>query len=260
MNAETKTFLKRYFAVAFGVWLLFAITLGPGDLSCAYRAEYREDHDRYLNISKSEAYKRYTQRPHLNEPGMEGVPESFTWAQIDFLEEYEGRDDFRRERRRSTFYTVFFQFFNAGLVVWIAWRLGKAPLLKLLDNQIHELRDKLAAIRNAREAAAARKNAAQEKLARIDDEDERISAETQARLARETDELEEKQQRRLEIMCREMEDRKKEEAHAALMAAKAELVDKAVNALLQTYKETDNETLQAKLIDAFTADLEKQVS
>ncbi len=260
MNAETKTFLKRYFAVAFGVWLLFAITLGPGDLSCAYRAEYREDHDRYLNVIKSEPYKRYLQRPHLNEPGMEGVPESFTWEQVDFVKDYEGSDEFRRERLRSTFYTVFFQFFNAGLVVWLAWRLGKAPLLKLIDDQIHDLRDKIAAVRNTREAAADRKNAAAEKLAKMDEEDKRIVAEAEARLARETAELEEKQKRRLDIMHREMEDRKKEEAHAALMAAKAELVDQAVDELLQLYRAADNETLQAQLIDGFTADVEKQAS
>ncbi len=260
MNADTKKFLKLYFGVALGVWLIFAITLGPGDLSCEYRSEYKEEHDRYLSITKSDPYKRYLQRPHLNEPGMDGVPESFTWAQIDFVADYEASDEFRRERLRSTFYTVFFQFFNAGLVVWLVWRLGKAPLLKLLDDKIHDLRDKLAAVRNARDAAAERKQAAARKLEHVEEENAHILTAAEERMERETAELKKKQEQRLAIMQREMEDRKKEEAHAALMAVKAELVNQAVDELLRRYQESSTETLQARLIDAFTVDLEKQVS
>jgi F0F1-type ATP synthase membrane subunit b/b' len=260
VDADTKKFLKFYFSVAIGVWVLFAFTLGPGDLSCDYRKEYKEDHDRYLQIVKSVPYKRYVQRPELNEPGMEGVPEDFTWAQIDFAKEYETRDAFKAETRRSSFYTAFFKYFNAFLVVWLAWRLGKAPLLRLLDNQIHELRDKIAAAKNAREAAAQRKRAAAEKLERVAEDDNRIMSEAEERLARETAELEEQQQLRLEIMKRELEDRKAEEEHAVLMAAKAELVEYAVDELLKRFQAADNAALQSKLVDAFTADLEKQAS
>jgi len=259
VNAETKKFLKLYFGVAIGVWLVFAFTLGPGDLSCDYRREYKEDHDRYLQIIKSEPYKRYVQRPHLNQPGSEGVPADFA-DQIAFVEEYESRDEFRREKLRSTFYTVFFQFFNAGLVIWLVWRLGRKPVLKILDNQIHGLRDKISAVRNAREAAAERRRAAAAKLEHVADEDHRILAEAQERLEREKSDLEEQQQQRIAIMKRELEDRKAEEAHAAIMAIKAELVNDAVSELLQRYQQADNELLQAKLVDAFTADLEKQLS
>ena len=259
MSADIKKFLKLYFSVAIGVWAIFAFTLGPGDLSCNYRREYKEDHDRYLQIIKSVPYKQWEQRPALHQPGMEGMPENFQ-EQIDFVQAYESREEFQKEKFRSTFYTQFFKWFNAFLVVWLAWHLGKAPLLRLLDNQIHDLKEKIAAAKNAREAAAQRKRAAAEKLERVSEDDARILAEADERLAREAEEMEEQQQLRLEIMKRELEDRKAEEEHAVLMAAKAELIDNAVDELLQRYKDVDSPELQAKLVDAFTADLEKKVS
>lgn len=259
MNADTKKFLKLYFSVAIGVWAVLAFTVGPGDLSCDYRREYKEDHDRYLQIIKSVPYKRYEQRPHLNEAGEEGIPEDIA-EQVAFVKEYESREEFQHEKFRSSFYTAFFKWFNAFLVVWLAWRLGKAPLLRVLDNQISELRDKIAAARNAREAATERKKAAAAKLDHMTEEDNRVLAEAEERLARETADLEEQQQRRLEIMNRELEDHKAEEEHAALMAVKAELVNKAVDELLQRYQASNDAALQTKLVDAFTADLEKQIS
>ena len=256
MNAEIKKFLKVYFAIAIGVWLVMAILFGPGDLSCEYRREYKEEHDRYLQITKSEPYKRYVQRPELNQPGMEGMPPNFA-EQVAFVQEYELRPEFRRERLRSSFYTVFFQFFNAFLVIWIVWKLGKAPLLKMIDDQIHGMREKIAAIQNARDAAAARRSAARGKVDHVADDEERILAEADERLARETAELEEVQQRRLAIMERELEDRKQEELHAALMQMKEELVNHAVDEVLQRYRASGDEALQAAMIDGFTVDLEK---
>lgn len=259
MNADTKKFLKLYFSVAIGVWALLAFTLGPGDLSCNYRREYKEDHDRYLQVVKSVPYKHYVQRPALNEPGMADMPENFA-AQIAFVEEYESREEFQREKRRSSFYTAFFKYFNALLLVWLVWHLGKAPILRLLDGQIQELRDKIDAGKNAREAAAQRKQVATEKLGHVEEDDRRILTEAEERLTRETAELEEQQQRRIEIMNREMEDRKVEEEHAALMAVKAELVNNAVDDLLEHYGTSNDTDLQSKMVDAFTDGLEKQIS
>lgn len=257
MKPEVKKFLKLYFGVAFGVWIVLAVTMGPGDLSCAYRREYKEEHDRYLQIIKSEPYKRYVQRPHLNAPGMEHVPEDFQ-AQIDFVDQYEARDEFRREKLRSDSFTVFFQCFNAFLVIWLVWRLGKEPLLKMIDAQIHALREKIAAVQNARDAAAARKTAAQTQVDRAAEDEQQVMAEAEARLSREVAELDEAHQRRLEIMQRELEDRKQEEAHAALMQVKAELVDQAVQEVLKHYADAGDADWQAAQVDGFTADLEKQ--
>ena len=260
MNADVKKFLKVYFSVAIGVWAIFAFTLGPGDLSCNYKREFKDDHDRYLQIVKSIPYKHWVQRPELNQPGMEGVPEDFTQDQLDFVKEYESRETFRKENFRSSTYTQLLKLFNTILVIWLAWHLGRKPLLRLLDNQISDLKDKIAAARNAREAAAQRKRTAAEKLEHVAEDDKRILSEADERLVRETAELEEQQQLRMEIMKRELEDHKAEEEHAVLMAAKAELVNNAVDELLQRYKASDSVELQSKLVDAFTADLEKKVS
>jgi len=259
VSADIKKFLKVYFSVAIGVWAIFAFTLGPGDLSCSYRKEFKEDHDRYLQIVKSVPYKRYLQRPHLNQPGAEGMPADFA-SQLAFVEEYEGREEFQKERWRSNFYTEFFKYFNAFLVLWIVWHLGRKPIIRLIDNQIRELRDKIAAAKNAREVAEQRKRTAMEKLEHIVQDESRILSEAEERIARETAELEAQQQRRLQIMNQELEDRKAEVEHSIAMALKAELVNHAVEELLAMYKAANNAGLQSKLVDAFTADLEKQVS
>lgn len=256
MKPEVKKFLKLYFGVAFGVWLVLAVMMGPGDLSCAYRDEYKDDHDRYLRIIKSEVYKRYLQRPKLNEPGMEHVPENFA-EQIAFVDEYESRDEFRSELRRSTVYTVFFQCFNAFLVIWIAWRLGKEPLLRMIDRQIHAMREKIAAVHNGRDAAAERKHAAKNKIDKAPEDETRIMGEAEERVQREVGELDAAQKRRLQIMENELEDRKQEEVHAALMQIKAELVNQAIDEVLHRYQESDDSDRQAALIDGFTADVEK---
>ena len=138
--------------------------------------------------------------------------------------------------------------------------MGKAPLLKMIDDQIRALRDKIAAVQNARDAAAARKNSAREKVDRVPEDEKRVMAEAEDRAAREAAELEAAHQLRLEIMQRELEDRKQEERHAALMRVKAELVDHAVDEVLRRYQESHDDALQAALIDGFTAEMESMRS
>jgi len=259
VNPDTKKFLKLYFGLAIIVWLAVSIFLGPPGLSSEYSSQYKADHDRYLNITKSVPYKRWAQRPELNAPGMEGVPPTLE-KDIAFVRDYTGRPEYQSETRRIFLYSLVMRFFTFILVIWIVWKLGKPPLLKLIDDKILELRGKIAAEENAREAAAQRKQAAQGKLERAKDEEHRIMTEAEERLDKEEAQLEYAHQQRLELMTRELEDRKHEEVHAAMMQVKAELVNHAIDELLKTYKEKADETLHAALIDGFTADLERHAS
>ena len=259
MNPDTKKFLKIYFGIAFGVWLAVSIFLGPPGLSSDYKKEYKADHDRYLVITKSVPYKRYSQRPALNAPGMEEVPASLE-RDIEFVNAYRSRPEYQAEMRRISHYTFLMRCFTVFLVIWIVWKLGKDPLLRLIDNKILELREKLAAEQNACEAATQRKHAAELKLKQVQEDEGRILTEAQERLTKEEAELERAHQQRLEMMARELEERKQEEVHAAMMRVKADLVNDAIDQLLKTYQQRADEALRSSLIDGFTADLEGQAS
>ena len=260
--SDTKRFLLIFFGVALVVWIGINAVLGPPGLSNAYlygedgEGGLKTEHDHYLNIIKSDPYKLYKQRPHLHDPHAADAPEGLA-ADIEFVEHYEAGEVFQAEEHRRAFYDMLFDFFNAALVVIIVVYFGRKPLLKFLDEQLAELREKMETLAQARQSAEARKREAEDKLDKLSEEEAEIDAATDARLAKEMAELEESNQRSLEIMQRELEDRKRDEGQAAAMLVKEELVNQAIAKLIDDYKANDTAEQQADLIEQFAGDVEK---
>ena len=260
--SDTKRFLLIFFGAALIVWLGINFRLGPPGLSSAYlygedgEGGFKADHDHYLDIIKSGAYKLYEQRPHLNGPDQPGAPKDLA-GNIEFVEHYEAREAFQAEEHRRALYDILFDFFNAALVVVLVVYFGRKPLLKFMDEKIAELREKMETLAAARKDAEARRRGAEGKIARLPEEEAQIAAATEARLAKEMAELEEANQRSLEIMRRELEDRKRDEEKAAAMLVKEELVNQAIANLIDDYRAKDSAEQQARLVEQFAGDVEK---
>ena len=258
---------KRFLIILAVVSLVVCIGInaafGPPGLSGEYREQYKAEHDRYLEITKSNAYKRAVERPELRGPGTEMAPAGLQ-AQMDFVETYTSKDLFKAEQARIAKYDLAFGFFNAAIVVVLALYFGRKPLLDFLDNGIAELRRKVRQAEDARIAAEERKRAAEERMAGLAQESRRVGRETQERLGRELAELEEASQHNLQLMEADLADRRKEVGKEAEMALKRELVEAMVEEIEVWYRKVlaeggaDSEAHQGDLMDRVAGDLEKR--
>ena len=250
MSATKKFFLKLA-VVSLAVWILANVFLGPPGLSRAYRDQYKAEHDHYLEIVKSDAYKRYSYRPELNAEAIPG-------EQIDFVERYEARPELIQEQRRIALYGLFFDFFNAALVLLIVVKFGKGPLLKFLDERIAELRQKIESAAQGRKDAEARRKAAQAQITQLPEERRAVEEQTQERLKRELAALEEANRHSLKVMEEELADRKREEEHAAAMMVKRELVNQTIDQLAARYRKERTAERESALVEQFACELEKR--
>lgn len=247
--------------VALVGFIAINVLLGPPGLSKEYLADHKARHDHYLEVRKSEAFKRYEQRPGLNGPGGEGASAHLA-ENIAFAEAYRQMPEFVAEQKRIALYEQAFSFFNASLVVIIALYFGRKPLLRFLDAGIEELRRKLREAEDQRLAAEKRRQDAEARLAGLPEESRRIAAETQERLDRELAELAEANQRSLAVMEADLKDRRREVVKEAEFRVKQELVNAAINSIEERYRTAlaqGGETVtahQAELLDAFVGDLE----
>ncbi len=254
MNRNTKQFLILLVSVALLGWIGVNWLLGPPGLSEAYRSTHRAAHERYLEAIKSDDYKHYVQRPHLFD--LEANPE--LGRRVALVAEYEATEDFQAEQHRIHLYTLFFEIFNATLVVVLVLRLAKAPLLRFLDEQIEELRDKINQAARSRKSALGRRASVEDKLAHVHEEELKVSEQTERRLERELAELAEANHYSVGLHERELTERKKAEVHAAELALKRELVHQAIEALTAQAKANDSQERHDALIQQFTHDVEAQ--
>lgn len=252
MNPKTKKFLIQLTGVALAGWIGVNWLLGPPGYSSEYLSEHGVAHEHYLEAVKNNEYKRYTQRPHLFD--LEERPE--LKQRVDFVSEYTATEAFQAEQHRIHLYSLFFEFFNTILVVVLAVRFAKAPLLTFLDNQIEELREKMSQSARSRKSALGRRAAIEEKLARIDDEELKVAAGTERRLEREMAELAEANHYSLGLQERETAERKKAELHKAELDVKRRLVDDAIAVLIEEARQRQTEASQEALVRQFARDVE----
>ena len=245
--SPVKRYLLIFFAVYLGGGLVANILLGPPGYSRAYRAQYKAEHDRYLEIIKTKEYKLWKQRPSLHE---------IDPALSDFVAEYESREAFKSEQRRRAAYDNFFEFFIVVMVLHLAVHFGRKPLLDFLDAQVAEVRTKIERAAEARSTAAERKRGAQEKVALLPHEKEQTIHGTQERIVQEEARIEDLTRFTIEQVDRETEDRKREEEHAAIRLLKEELVDAAIERLVQRHKARISPGAEAAQIDQFIRDVE----
>ena len=241
-----KRYLLVFFALYLGGAVLGNVLLGPPGYSKAYMSNYRAEHDHYLEIVKSGAYKIWKERPHLHELDAD---------KIGFVNQYEASPEFRAERKRQTQYRLFFSFFTTLAVTVLAVHFGHRPLMAFLDAQIAEVRAKIEHAEQARNDAASRKQAAEAQVAQLPAQRDAIGRETAALAAREQAAIEETTRLTLERIERETEDRKLEEEHAAALRLKEELVDEAIRLFITRYRATVSHEDEEAQVDRFIRDL-----
>ena len=254
MNPKTKKFLILLVGVALVGWISVNWLLGPPGLSRDYLTANRVNHERYLEVVKSDDYKRYIQRPQLFD--LESNPE--LQKRVDFVASYVANEAFQTEQHRIHLYTLFFEFFNAGIVAVLVVRLAKDPLLRFLDTQVEELREKISQAARTRKSAVGRRANVEDKLSHIHEEELKLNAKTERRLERELAELAEANHYSFGLHERELAERRKAEAHAAELTLKRKLVGAAIESLTAQAKAGQTVTKHDALIREFVKDVEAQ--
>ena len=252
----TKRFLLIFFGVALVGWIGGNVLLGPPGYTRAYLDENHQNHEHYIEITKHGYYKLYQQRPALHPVDGPDAPAHFDeW--VAFVEEYESNPAFHEELHRMHLYELFFDFWNAGLLVVLVWHFGRKPLLKFLDNSITELRERVEAAAHARKSAEERRRKAEAQMAQLNEEQARVAEETQARIERELAQLEEANELSLKTVGQELADRKARVYQGAEQRVKRELLNRALARLEKTYLEGYDSTLESAQFDRFIEGLEK---
>lgn len=254
--SPAKKFLLIFFGVALVVWIGANAVLGPPGYSRAYLDEYQTEHEHYLEITKSPYYKLYAERPALHPPDGEEAPHGFA-EQVAFVEHYESREAFAIEQHRMHRYELFFEFFNAGLVVVLIWRFGRRPLANLLDAKIADLRERIESAAHARKTAESRLRKAETQLSQIPEEQARVAEQTQERIKRELAQLEEANELTLKVLSQEMADRKDRIQQSGRTRVRRELVKLAVARIEADYREGWDSTREAAQFEQFIEGLEK---
>ena len=246
---------KRFLLILFGVYLAGGVTtifmFRPPGMSKAYLAKYKAEHDWYIKVIKSDAYKLYVERPHLH------TPDERLGADIAFVGEYEARPVFQAEKRRRLIFASLFEVLNVGAVLALVYHFARKPFLNFVDGQIAALRTKLERARQARAAAAERRAEARSKVEGLDDDT--------ARIAREGDDLRERELARIEAATRQgldqidrvTDDRKRGEQQKAVLQVKRELVTQSIELLAQRYRAQASAESEAALVDQFIRGLKE---
>lgn len=252
--SPAKRFLLITAGVSFVVWLTGNILWGPPDYSPKYLSQYKAEHDRYLTITKSEAYKRYLQRPALIDPaGSEAFPNLA--SDLAFVQQYEARPEFQAEQHRRHIYYLYFEIFNAVLLVVIVVYLGKKPFLGFLDGKITELQETIEEAAKAKAEAEEKIAEANAKIKNLDTLRHGIESEVDARIQQEIQTLGQAHQTNKQQHLNEIEDRKKLEEQRASAKVKMELAKLAVQQLAEDCKKTTPQR-HVDWIDEFCADVE----
>ena len=252
MTPETKRFLILWAGVALIGWIGGNWLLGPPGLSSAYLEQYGDEHEHYVESIKNPAFKVYEQRPGLVNLDLD--PE--LQQGVAFVEAYRSGEAYQAEQHRIELYTLFFEFFNAGLVVVLVLRLGKAPLYGFLDAQIAALQEKMNQAARSKKSALARRAAVEEKIADLPQVEMKIHDETERRIERELQELATANHYSLGLQERELAERKHAAYHNAELAIRHRLVTEAIDTLLASVHQESSDARQAALIEEFARALE----
>ncbi len=247
--------VKRFlliFLVVYCVGAGFGIFMwGPPGVSAEYVKENRAAHEHYHETLSSAWYKHYQQSPEANP-----LNESQA-ANLAFVEEYAERPDFKAEEHRAHMFEMYFEFYNAIAFIVFAVGLAWKPALGLIDGAIAEHRERLDSAQAAREDAALLKREAEARVQDLPEETARINEQAQAAAKREQTEIEEATESVVAHLVSEIEGRKQLEARRAAMAARKEIVTKAVAAAEQGLRDSMTPEREHAFIEQFGEGLEE---
>ncbi len=247
--SPAKRFLIAYVVIYLFVAIAVNMVWGPPGLSKDYLADYKNQHDQYLSITKSGAYKLWQQRPGLNEPS-EALSE-----QIEFATTYEARPAFQAEQQRRNRYGIVFDVINALMVVILIYRFAKAPFLGFVDGQIAQLRERIEIAESESRTMAERKAQANAQLEGIGEVRDRMADDVAKRLEVERAHVKESTAQGMALLARETEDRKRHAELSARHALKETLVDEALGIVAQRYESHRSSASESQMIDGFLNEL-----
>lgn len=245
-----KRFLIGYAAVYVAVAVILNVTLGPPGLSQEYLDNYKDDHDRYIGITKNERYKRLLQNPEAGE-GDEALTEMAAFAA-----EYKARESFIAEDERRALYQILFDAFNVLMLIVLFVRFGRRPFVEFLDAGVEEVRKRIEQAEKARKEAQERRAGAQRKVDVLGKEEARLEAEAEILMREMQRSSEEGLSHSLALLQQETEDRIQQERLAAERAMKEELIEAAMAKFVERYKTQQSAEGEAALIDRFIKQLE----
>lgn len=247
--SQYKNFLIGYAVVYLVAAISLNVVLGPPGLSGAYLDEYKADHDRYLDITKDDAYKLWAEKPSLN------TPEEAFASEIEFVTEYRNRAAFILEDTRRGRYDLAFALFNVTMVLVLVTRFGRKPMLNLIKSMIQDVRDRIGDAEKQRQVGEKRKNEALSKVDGLPDEHSKHEAATDRRIAREAEKVKESTAHGLAMLERETADRKHHEELLAEGEMKRALVDQALKVVAERYEANRSPETESALLDKFAAQL-----
>ncbi len=200
----------------------------PG-YSETYMAEHREEHERYLRISKMPEYQRYMERPHLNPlPAAMKEDGEFAFA-------YAQRQDFRAERHRIMAYTLWFRVLNIAIVLALTVYFFKRPILSYFDRRIGAIREKYTETELTLNEARKKQAAASKLHNTWPTKEKEIRRNAKVALQNSLAEVERETEFARAQIARDVANRKEAELIAAAHAMKLELVNTAIRELEAKY-------------------------
>lgn len=246
-----KKFLVGFLLVYLVVSVLLNLTLGPSGMSKDYLKEYKANHDRYLETIKLDAYKRWRQRPELNPPD-NGLAD-----RIAFVSEYTARPKYVAEQQRRGTYGLLTDFFNVAMVIFLVFHFARKPVRELVEGMIESVRSTLDRARREREEAAQHKANTQAKLDGLPAQKSDLDEQTAQRIKEMREEDANTVGQRLSNLNRETEDRCVHEETLARLELRRELVDQAIDVLVQRFRSETAPEEHSVLIDQFVQRMEE---
>ncbi len=238
-------FAVVYIAAGLGVNLL----LGPPGYSSDFMEIYKDDVDRYQEIVKSESYKLWSENSSLN------PPDAALENNIAFIESFRSNPDFEAEARRRGRYNVITDMFRALMLAILVIQLTRGPISSFVKGLVTAERRRIETVERTRSAAARRKAEADGKLAQIEEEHTKLERQVADRIEEETAQIEASTENTLDLLQREADDRRRQEALLARRRVKAMLVDEAIAMLERQLCESPEPDQDAALIDQFVSEL-----
>ncbi|MFP6581100.1 MAG: hypothetical protein VCD00_00940 [Candidatus Hydrogenedentota bacterium] len=245
-------FVLAYLIVSTGI----NRTLGPPGMSKDYLAEYKSDHNRYIEAIKNKEYKTWKQRPHLVD--MEADKNAGLQERIDFVAEYEIRPLFLKEERRRGRYELIFDFFNTIMVIVLVGRFARKPVIGLVDGMIEAIRFKIKEAEDAKREASERLDAVEHKIKGLPQDlagYEELAEERIENIRRDSALFTGES---ISNLNKETEDRKRFEIVKARHLMKERMVDAAIEQVVTAIRESDSTERDEVLIDQFMANLKEK--
>lgn len=271
---KTKPFLLVFFGVAFAGWILLLAAFGPTGYSRAFQETpfafngqelpRKVAHDRYLAIIKSDAYKRFAERPALHPP----VPDAFAGPGMAVLSEgnlafahaYAGDPLLRAERSRQFWFNWLFNVFSCTLLIVLVVKFTRQPIAKMLEKQAEAVRATLDQAAQVRAEAEERFERIHTSVDNLPEERKRLDAETDDRIARELAEAEAANASSVALFERHAQDRKHKEALQAAMTVKRELVNESIARVVEKLRSDASPEDHAGWLHEFSQDLERRAT